>query len=210
MVVQAPLRSGLVGFVVAGGLSSRMGQDKALLAWRGTTLLDHALARLDAVCAEVRILCGPTERYGDRGRTLVLDAASDGAVPSGPLAGLAAGLASAGEKAGLFLGVDLPGVPVALLEALAAAAADDIDAVVPVTTEGPEPLCALYEPRCLPAVRARLVSGDRRMTAFWPDVRVRTLQGAALAEFGDPGAIFHNVNAPEDYRDANRHATEGA
>ncbi len=208
-----------------------MGRDKALLPWHGSTLLDHAIARLGAVCGDVRILCGPEPRYADRGRRLVVDARPG----AGPLAGLAAGLADAGDAPTLFLGVDLPYVTVALLAALAApgphpdasarsaTTADagggdtradanagdaasgptaDADAVVPVTAGGPEPLCALYRPPCLPAVRARLAAGELRMTSFWPDVRVRTLEGAALAAFGDPRRLFHNVNVPADYRDA--------
>ena len=67
-----------VGFAVAGGKSARMGRDKALLPWRGTTLLDHALDRLRRTCPEVRILCGPEPRYGDRGVPVVLDAIPDG------------------------------------------------------------------------------------------------------------------------------------
>jgi molybdopterin-guanine dinucleotide biosynthesis protein A len=193
VVVQAPLSVRPVGFVVAGGLSTRMGRDKALLPWQGSDLLDHAIARLAAVCSDVRILCGPAPRYEDRGRPLVVDAIPGG----GPLAGIAAGLESAGGDAGLYLGVDLPLVPVALLAALAAG--DDADAVVPVTPGGPEPLCAVYRPGCRAAVRARLAAGDRKMTSFWPDVRVRTLEGEALAAFGDPRRIFHNVNAPADY-----------
>ena len=193
MVVQAPLSLRPVGFVVAGGRSTRMGRDKALLPWEGSTLLDHAIARLSAVCGDVRILCGPATRYADRGRPLVVDAIPDG----GPLAGIAAGLESAGEAPGVYLGVDLPRVPIALLAMLVAMT--DADAIVPVTPGGPEPLCAVYGAGCRDAVRARLAAGDRRMTSFWPDVRVRTLQGGALAAFGDPRRIFHNVNAPADY-----------
>jgi molybdopterin-guanine dinucleotide biosynthesis protein A len=193
VVVQAPLSGRPVGFVVAGGRSARMGRDKALLPWQGSTLLDHAIARLAVVCREVRILCGPEPRYGDRGRPLVVDAIADG----GPLAGIAAGLESAGDAPGLYLGVDLPLVTIALLAALAREG--DGDAVVPVTPEGPEPLCALYGPGCRDAVRARLAAGDRQMTSFWPDVQVRTLEGAALLAFGEPRLLFHNVNAPADY-----------
>lgn len=200
MVVQAPLSGRLVGFVMAGGGSTRMGRDKALLPWEGTTLLDHAIARLEAVTADVRILCGPAARYADRNRPLVLDALTDEAgVPAGPLAGLASGLASAGDAAGLYLGVDLPFVPVELLAALASM--EDGDAVVPVGAGGPEPLCAVYRAPCLPAVRARLQAGDRHMTSFWPDVRVRTVEGDALAAFGDQRRLFRNVNRPEDYRE---------
>lgn len=194
MVVQAPLTRQAVGFVASGGLSTRMGRDKALLRWRGVTLLDHAIARLDAVCRDVRILCGPVPRYEDRGRPLVLDAAPGG----GPLAGLAAALTSADGEAALCLGVDLPLVTVELLSALAGDTGGD-DAVVPVTADGPEPLCALYRAGCLGPVQRRLAAGERRMTCFWPDVRVRTLAAEALAAFGDPARLFHNVNAPADY-----------
>ena len=188
MVVQAPL----TGYVVAGGRSARMGRDKALLPWAGGTLLDHAIARLARVCGEVRILCGPDERYADRGRPIVRDAA-DG----GPLAGLAAALGEGGDA--LCLGVDLPHVTVDLLAALAGPD-PGADAVVPVTARGPEPLCALYRAACRGPVARRLARGELKMTSFWPDVRVRTLEGPALAAFGDPERLFANVNAPEDYR----------
>ena len=195
MVVQAPLT---VGYVVAGGRSTRMGRDKALLAWDGATLLDHAITRLAAVCGDVRILCGPRERYADRGRPLVLDA-SDG----GPLAALSAALDDAGGADALCLGVDLPRVTPALLAALAALDGN-ADAVVPVTPRGPEPLCALYRASCGDAIARRLAAGDFKMTSFWPDVRVRTLEGDALAAFGDPAELFANVNAPDDYARARR------
>ena len=190
MVVQAPL----TGYVVAGGRSTRMGRDKALLPWGGATLLDHAIARVSRVCGEVAILCGPRARYGDRGRRLVLDAAE-----GGPLAGLAAALDDAAGADALCLAVDLPNATVELLAALAALD-PAADAVVPVTARGPEPLCALYRAACRGPVARRLARGELKMTSFWPDVRVRALEGAALAAFGDPERLFANVNAPGDYR----------
>jgi molybdopterin-guanine dinucleotide biosynthesis protein A len=57
----------VVGFVVAGGGSRRMGRDKALVPWAEGDLLGHALARLRAVTGDVRILCGPEPRYRDGG-----------------------------------------------------------------------------------------------------------------------------------------------
>jgi molybdopterin-guanine dinucleotide biosynthesis protein A len=204
VVVQAPVKLPRVGFVVAGGRSTRMGRDKALLPWEGTTLLDHAIARLDAVCADVRILCGPTSRYEDRGRPLVLDEIPD----AGPLAAIAAGLRGAGPWGGLFLAVDLPGVPVGLLRMLAEGDGD-ADADVPVF-HGPQPLCAVYRSRCLKAIDARLAAGDLKMTSFWPELRVRTVGHETLSRFGDPGDIFRNVNAPDDYGDATASTTRPA
>ena len=90
-----------VGLVVAGGRSRRMGRDKALLAWNESTLLDHAVARLRAICSDVRILSGAERRYLDRGLPVEIDA-----VPgAGPLGGIYTGLLAIGPGTGLFLGV---------------------------------------------------------------------------------------------------------
>jgi hypothetical protein len=48
-------------------------------------------------------------------------------------------------------------------------------------------------------IRRRLLSGDAKMTGFWPDVRVRELGPVELAPFGDPATLFANVNAEDDY-----------
>jgi molybdopterin-guanine dinucleotide biosynthesis protein A len=183
----------LVGWVVAGGESRRMGRDKALLSRGGGDLLDHAVARLRAVAGDVRILCGPQRRYLERGLPVEPDV-----VPgAGPLGGVLTGLAAAPGHAGLFLAVDLPLVPATLLARLVERA-EGWDAVVPVSPRGPEPLCALYGPGCLEPIRRRVAAGDLKMTAFWPEARVLRLDVAELAGFGDPTEIFRNVNAPGD------------
>lgn len=193
----------VVAFVMAGGRSTRMGADKALLPWGRTTLLDHAASLLHAVSGDVRVLCGPEPRYEGHGHAVVTDHAADAPADSegagaGPLAGLLAALRSAAGRHALILAVDLPLVTAEVLAALAAARGQG-DAVVPVTARGPEPLCAVYSPSCAEAVARRLAAGERRMTSFWPDVRVRRFEAAELARFGDPDRLFLNVNAPADY-----------
>ena len=183
----------LVGFVVAGGRSLRMGHDKALLPWGTTDLLDHALCRLRAVTGDVRILSGREPRYLDREVAVLTDPLPD----AGPLAGVLGGLTAAGGRAGLFLAVDLPQVPVALLSRLVDLA-ERYDAVVPVSPRGPEPLCAVYGPPCLEPIRRRVANGDLKMTSFWPDVRVRELPPEELRVFGDVTELFRNLNTPED------------
>lgn len=186
-----------VGFAVAGGRSQRMGRDKALLPWADTDLLGHALARLGRVTDEVRILPGPERRYTDRGVALDLDLAPH----QGPLAGLLAALEGASGRAAVLLGIDLPLVPSRLLERLVALG-PSVDAIVPVSPRGPEPLCAVYGAACLEAVRRCVAAGDLKMTGFWPDVRVREVGPEELEAFGDPAELFLNVNAPEDYERA--------
>jgi molybdenum cofactor guanylyltransferase len=174
-----------------------MGRDKALLPWGERTLLDHALARLRAVCPDTRILCGPLPRYEDRGAPVVPDRVPD----AGPLGGLQAALHALGDGGpALVLGVDMPFVTVQALAALLAWG-EGHDAAVPVPDDGPQPLCAVYARSCLPAVEDRLAAGDRRMTAFWDLVRVRQVTGPELASLGAPPELFRNLNRPEEYED---------
>jgi molybdopterin-guanine dinucleotide biosynthesis protein A len=184
----------VTGFAVAGGSSRRMGRDKALLPWGETDLLGHALALLRQVTADVRILSGPEARYVDRGVPVETDLMDDG----GPLAGVLAGLDAVGGRAGLFLAIDLPFVSGGLLARLVALA-DGFDAVVPVSPRGREPLCALYGPACLAPIRRHVAAGEKSMTGFWPDVRVREVGSTELRAFGDPERLFININEPETY-----------
>jgi molybdenum cofactor guanylyltransferase len=184
------------GFVVAGGRSRRMGRDKALLPWSGSTLLDLALARLRTCCHDVAILCGQEPRYEDRGVPAVADL-----VPGqGPLGALLTGLSRLAGQPGLFLAVDLPNVPAPLLAHLVALAPGH-DVVVPVGARGPEPLCAVYTRDCLEPVRQRVAAGDLKMTSFWPAVRVRAVTQDELRPYGDVATLFHNVNTPSDLTD---------
>jgi molybdopterin-guanine dinucleotide biosynthesis protein A len=187
----------VVGFVVAGGRSLRMGRDKALLPWGETDLLGHAVARLRRVTDDVRILCGPSPRYEDRGVPVIVDRLAD----AGPVAGIVAGLEHSGGHPGLFVAVDLPLVPVALLGHLAGLGGS-WDAVVPLSALGPEPLCAVYAPSCREPILRRVGAGEMRMTSFWPEVRVLGLAESELHAFGDPGRFFRNVNTRADLEDA--------
>jgi len=174
-----------------------MGRDKAVLPWGGATLLDHAIARLRAVCREVRVLSGGERRYADRGMPVDVDAIADG----GPLAALAAALTVAAPRSVLLLGVDMPFVTVPLLVHLLDAAGG-ADAAVPVLAAGAEPLCAVYGATCGGAVQEALAAGSRKMTSFWPRVRVRRLDEGELGRFGPLDRLFRNVNDPSEYEAA--------
>ena len=194
------MSEGVVGLALAGGESRRMGRDKALLPWAGGDLLAHTLARLRAVVSEVRIVSGPDARHGERGVPVDTDAGT------GALAGVLAGLGAARGRAGLVLAVDLPLVPNTLLARLLDRA-DGVDAVVPISPRGAEPLCALYGPACLEPIRRRTELGDLRMTSFWPDVRVRLLEPGELADLGNLELLFLNVNTPPDFERARAAST---
>jgi molybdopterin-guanine dinucleotide biosynthesis protein A len=172
-----------------------MGREKALLPWGETDLLGHTLRRLGRTCAETAVL-GPS-RFEGRGVPVHPDIVID----AGPLGGILTGLAVLEAELALFLAVDLPLIPVPLLQHLVFLAQDH-DAVVPFSPTGPEPLCAVYSRACAEPVRARIDHGEYKMTSFWPDVRVRRVEPAEVSVFGDPATIFLNVNSPDDFERA--------
>lgn len=165
-----------------------MGQDKALLEIEGETLLARAARRLGEVCEEV----------------LIADAGRLGGIPDGPGRGPVAGLLGAARaKPGrslLVLAVDLPFVPVSLLEELARSEAA---LVIPHWSGGVEPLCALYGPAALAALEERVGQGELSLWSLpdTPGLQVRQLGEKELRRFGDPARMFLNLNSPKDIRD---------
>ncbi|MCG8457494.1 MAG: molybdenum cofactor guanylyltransferase [Holophagales bacterium] len=207
-----------VGVVLAGGKSSRMGRDKASIRWPPTgaelgkaahrdpaavapehTLGRHALDRLARVTADLLVADGgnPTKSAPWRGD---VPSAADGP-GAGPAAGI---LGAASLRPGLrllVLACDLPWIPVALLEELSRSTAD---LAVPVGPSGVEPLCALYGPRASEALAEAVGRGEMapRALAEKPGtLEVERLEVGRLAAFGDPSAMFANLNYPSDLAD---------
>jgi molybdenum cofactor guanylyltransferase len=102
--------SKIAGYVLAGGKSSRMGRDKALLELQGKPLALHAVVKLRRVCEEVSILSNNPEL--DAYAPLVPDLHE----ACGPLGGIEAGLAHSRYDWSLFMPVDMPFLPSAFLD----------------------------------------------------------------------------------------------
>lgn len=172
-----------VGVVLAGGASSRMGRDKALLEIEGETLIARAARRLGEVCGEVVA--------ADAGRGLLPVSVADGP-GQGPAAGILGAAAARPGRPLLVLAVDLPRVPVPLLAELARSEAD---LAVPRWAGGVEPLCALYGPAALAALEERVRLGrlDLWTLPEVPGLRVQWLEGVER-----PEEVFANWNRPGD------------
>jgi molybdopterin-guanine dinucleotide biosynthesis protein A len=183
--------------ILAGGRARRLdGADKASLLVGGVRIVERQLAALAGVAADVRIVVNDPARYRDLGIPLV----SDVIAGAGALGGIYTALLHARHDRVLVLACDLPFVSAALLERLAAESrnAGGIDAVVPRSRRGLEPLCAIYRKGCAGVIQEHIARGELRMTALLAALAVRQLGHDALAPYDD-GALFENVNTPHDY-----------
>lgn len=182
----------LLGLVLAGGRSRRMGRDKAALEYGGQTQLDRACCLLDGFCAAVfvSVRADQSALPGRGGRPTIVD----GAESDGPAAGLLAALRSRPDAAWLVLACDLPLLTREVLAQLIA----HRDPARPVTafasaTDGlPEPLCAIYEPAFRDLLEKFLAEGCR-----CPRKMLIRL-GTPILPPPDPHAL-DNVNEPADY-----------
>jgi molybdopterin-guanine dinucleotide biosynthesis protein A len=189
-----PDRGDVAGLVLAGGRSLRFGGEKAAALLQGRPLLLWAAHRLQASCGAVAINARPdTESEGlavANGLPVLHDAPGD---PDGPLAGVKAGLIWAGGIGARALAVspcDAPLLPDDLFARLIAAAGPD--AAMAQTSEGRQPLCALWPVSALPAVTEALAGG-----AHPPTWRLLEALGAFPVLFEKPEA-FANLNTRED------------
>ena len=178
------------GFVLAGGRSSRMGSDKALLPYKDRRLLQFVADTVRQAAGSATIVA-PPERYAHLGFPVIPDE-----VPGeGPLGGIITALAVSGAEWNLILACDMPGISAGFLSYLLdAAVRKQADICLPVSASGlAEPLCAVYRSSSLPALRAAFAAGVRKVTGAFGGLHV-----AALADC-EPSR-FANMNTPEDWR----------
>jgi molybdopterin-guanine dinucleotide biosynthesis protein A len=184
----------VVGLVLAGGRSVRFGGEKAVALLDGRPLLLWAAQRLRTVCDHVAINVRPgTEAEAvaqAAGLPTLNDAPGDA---TGPLAGVKVGLIWAAEQGVHALAVspcDAPLLPDDLYVRLLERA--DGGAAMAETSDGRQPLCALWPVAALPAVREALADG-----AHPPTWQVLERLGARKVLFDSPEA-FANINTRDD------------
>jgi len=177
--------------IFAGGKSSRMGKDKALLPFGGyTTLAEYQYRRLLPWFEQVAL--SSREGKFPFEAPVILDRVNE---THSPMVALASVLAAAKEEAVFVVSVDMPFVDEMLIGKLYEAYGTDpsIQAAIARSGRGAEPLCGVYGRSLLPHVKQLLEEGEHRMQAL--------LAKAASVEVDcDRSEVFINLNTPEDYR----------
>jgi molybdopterin-guanine dinucleotide biosynthesis protein A len=181
LLYMAVAKQSRMGFVLAGGRSSRMGTDKAFLRFDGETLLDRALAVTRAVCNEVAIV-GDAAKFADCGSAQRESVVADIFSGCGPLGGIHAALVYSTAELNLMLAVDMPFVSADLLAFLFVAAENgDADVTVPRAARGLQPLCAVYRRDFAAIAEAALRAGRYKIEAAFSGVSVRVFQSKAFS-----------------------------
>jgi molybdopterin-guanine dinucleotide biosynthesis protein A len=192
----------LSAFILAGGKSSRMGVDKAFVAYDGRTLLARALELARSVSADVRIV-GSREKFAAFA-PVIEDIFRD----CGPLGGIHAALRASRTDINLMLAVDTPFVSREFLQYLILQArnAPHAAVIVPRGAGSRQPLCATYRREFARTAESALRTGRNRIDRLFDAVQTREIDQEELVGAGFSPAMFRNLNTPEELEAEKRRA----
>jgi len=188
--------------VLAGGKSTRMGRDKALVRVTENRMLEGAVKALAPEFPEIIISANGS--YHNIPGTRVIPDTMPG---RGPLGGIYSCLAESGHQVNFMAACDMPFID-ARLAAYLVSLIPGNDAVIPRIGEYYQPLFAVYTKKCLPAIETSLKGGRNKIISFYPNVRARFVSPDEIRQFGDPDRIFFNVNTPGDLDRAQKMALQ--
>ncbi|MDT5262392.1 MAG: hypothetical protein QOC61_1396 [Acidobacteriota bacterium] len=194
------------GFILAGGLSSRMGEDKSLLRLGGHSFVERAVGALRSIAGSVSLVGSRPEALA-HGLRVVRDVHEG----LGALGGLHAALVACEARRAAVVSCDLPFVTGELFARLASLHTDGFDAVAPLQEDGrPQPLCALYVVAECRAVAEELIrTRELRPRSLLRQVRTRWVEFDELADLEGSSLFFRNVNTPSDYEEAQQAEARG-
>lgn len=172
--------------ILAGGKSSRMGEDKSLLLVEGRPLIEHIHRQLLGQFDDILVSANDPATHAFLGARF----APDREPGRGPLAGIASAVEAARHERVFVVACDIPVIDLDIAKRMLVLA-EDFDCVIPRSSVGHEPLFAVYRKSALPAMRAVLHSGERRISAVFPRVRTYTF------DLG-PAPWYRNLNTRDD------------
>ena len=193
----------VVGYVMAGGASTRFGFDKARAELNGETMLVRMCALLKDATGSVSVVA-PPGRYAESGERVV----EDHWPGEGPLGGIITALMDAHAQNHqstwcVIVGCDMPFLTGEWLtylrdRALASSAA----IVAPQSQVGLEPLCSCWHTRATGKLQYAFEDGIRKVTEAMKRVSMEVVNERDWARFDKSGRLFWNMNTPAEYEEA--------
>ena len=192
--------------ILAGGRSSRMGQDKASLEISGKSMVERLFLNLSPIVAEVVVMRAPGQTMPKipkelRNRVRV---GWDSVKDRGPLQGIVDALPllnSAIDKV-FLLTCDLPYITTEWLQTLKDIMTDEFDLVCTEENKIINPLLAIYRRPVLEPASKLLAEGKSRPISLWDGWRMAHLSAPEETPW-----ICRDVNTPEEYKEAQNYLT---
>lgn len=192
----------VAGIILAGGMSSRFGSNKALSRFEGERLIQRLCKTVGSVTGRMMLITNTPDEFAFLG----LESRKDLVPRCGPIGGIYTALKTAATPLCLCVACDMPFIRPEFLEYMVGRSFG-YDVVVPMNDGREEPLCALYRETCVPAIEDRIRARKYKITGFFDEVRVLRLSPGD-GGFHDAG-MFFNINNMADYDEALRRLKYG-
>ena len=192
-----PTPQAITGVILAGGMSSRMGQNKALMSLGGKRLVDRVVVVMREVFNDLLVVTNTPEMYADLGIPMVRDVWPE----KGSLGGVYSAIYHVTTPYCLVVACDMPFLNAAVMRYLITQIAD-YDVIIPDVLDELQTLHAIYSKACLQPIERRLEAHRLRIVGFFADVRVRLVTASELQPYDPELLAFQNLNTPEEFQAA--------
>ena len=186
------IKTTLSGYILAGGKSSRMGTDKALLLVQQEPMLRRMIGLLKPFCKTIAI-SGEKPGYYEFNLEIVKDLYTD----CGPISGIISSLKHSSTDWNLLISVDVPFMNEAFIQYLISHLGN-YDCIIPEHEGGVEPLMGIYNKQIIPVVEEMIGLGDYKLKRLLSKLNVRYVNcNPLIKQFP---RLFVNINLPGDYQ----------
>ncbi|MED2182506.1 molybdenum cofactor guanylyltransferase [Bacillus wiedmannii] len=190
------------GIVLAGGISSRFGEPKALAIWKGTTFVEHIVKVMGNTLQDIVVISHTDikERVEQLVQVPVIED-----IPhykgNGPLAGIVSGMEYIEADWYAIMPCDAPNISQEWFIILLEQTSNEYDAVVPIINGRKQPLLAAYHNRVKEKIYALLQEEKRSVGQLLSQCNVKYVAGEDVQAHAD---WFINVNTKEEYVQAQK------
>jgi len=187
------------GVILAGGLNTRFsGANKALMQIGGKQILDRIYAVFSNLFEEIILVTNDPVKYIGWDLKIVTDIYPY----RSSLTGIHAGIFYSTKSHSFITACDTPFLNKELIEAILCAVEPQIDIVIPETSTGLEPLCAVYSKRCQKPIENQIKKQEFKIDKFFNKVRVKKISDKELRTKDPKLKSFFNVNTPFSLEEA--------
>lgn len=191
----------MASIVLAGGRSTRLGQDKVSLVIGGEGLLQRTISHLKQLNQEIILVLAQGQSLPEFDNSTDVRLAMDVELGNGPLVGVYSGLKASNDDYNIVVACDMPFLNIELLRYMIGLV-PGFDIVIPRVGDKVEPLHAVYSRSCLDIIEGMISEGNLKVSNLLELVKVRYVEGDELDKFDPDHQSWFNINMPADLKKA--------
>jgi molybdopterin-guanine dinucleotide biosynthesis protein A len=183
----------MTGIILSGGKSLRMGENKAFIQVEGIPIIKKIHNLFRELFQEIIIVTNQKELFTDFNSRIFSDLIPD----RGVLGGLYTGIFFSTFSYSFCVACDMPFIKKTVVQYLIEKT-EGYDVIVPKTSDGLQPLHAIYSKNCLNAITKVMEKGNYKILDFYEMVKIKIVEEDDFILLDPYRESFINVNTPEE------------